>query len=78
MLESTKNCPYLKRIGDEIHYAIVGYCERSSICALRIPTLGELKSYCMTGDYRHCPIYRAGMATEIRDSKAGSEKKDQA
>lgn len=64
MLRSTGSCPYLKRVGDEIHYGIAGYCERSSICALRVPTLGELNRYCTTGDYRHCPIYRTGIEAE--------------
>lgn len=65
MLESRKNCPYLKRLGNEVHYPIFGYCERSSICALRVPTLGEFQRYCSTGDYRHCPIYRLGKEPEM-------------
>jgi hypothetical protein len=73
MLESTNNCPYLKRVDDEIRYEIAGYCERSSVCALRVPTLGELNTYCMTGDYRHCPIYRMGIEAESRD--VGESKK---
>lgn len=70
MLESATGCPYLKRLGNEVHYSISGYCERTSICALRVPTQDEVRGFCSTGNYRHCPIYRRGIETEPGDPKA--------
>jgi len=75
MLKSDKVCPYFNRLGSEMHYPISGYCERSSMCALRVPSSGEFQRFCSTGDYRHCPIYRMGTKVEpSRDSKPGSDK----
>jgi hypothetical protein len=79
MTAQTAVCPYFNRLGNEVRYPIIGYCERSSVCALRVPSLGEFKRFCTTGDFRHCPIYRLGPSAETgQESKAGPDKLEMA
>ena len=61
MSQSVSGCPYLRRVENYIHYPILGYCERSSVCALRVVSLGEFQTLCITNDYHHCPLYRLGV-----------------
>ena len=62
MSQSARGCPYLTRVGNEVHYPIQGYCQRSKMCALRVVTIAEFRLFCSTSNYYHCSIYR--FATE--------------
>jgi hypothetical protein len=61
MSESKTRCPYFRRVDESFQYPILGYCEGSSVCALRVVSVGEFKRFCSTGDYGLCPIYRCGL-----------------
>jgi hypothetical protein len=60
MPELTSCCPYLKRVANERHYSIQGYCQRPLLCELRVPSISEFRHFCTTGNYYHCPLYRSG------------------
>jgi hypothetical protein len=60
MSQSVSDCPYLRRVGGSVHYPMLGYCERPSVCALRVVSLGEFQTLCITNDYHHCPLYCFG------------------
>jgi len=55
------DCPYLKRVGKEVGYAIEAYCQCSSAWELYVPSLAEFRLFCTSGDYPRCPIYRFGV-----------------
>lgn len=60
MPELASSCPHLKRVGNETHYSIQGYCRRPSRCELRVPSIWEFRLLCTTKNYIHCPMYRSG------------------
>ncbi|MGH7830891.1 MAG: hypothetical protein ACREP8_12005 [Candidatus Binatia bacterium] len=64
MSRSVIGCPYLRRVSERVDYPIAGYCEGCSMCALRVVTIGEFETFCNTGNYRPCPIYRFGAEAE--------------
>lgn len=65
------DCPYLKRVGKEVGYALEAYCQRSWACGLRIPSLAEFHRFCTSGEYHRCPVYRFG--TEAHEEEISEE-----
>ena len=53
-------CPYLKRVVNEVHYSIQGYCQRPLRCKLRVLSISEFRPFCTTRNYTHCSVYRSG------------------
>lgn len=75
--QTTACCPCFREVVNQTTYPIRGYCEGNtppyfivgnppSETGLRVPTVEELRLFCLTGNYRHCPIYH--FATEATDS----------
>lgn len=50
-------CPYYEKVAGDSGYAITGYCKGYRSGKLRVPTLSELRSYCIQ-DCFNCPVYR--------------------
>lgn len=72
MSSFANDCPYLKRVGREVGYAIEAYCQCYSPQGLYIPSLAEFRRFCTGGEYHRCPVYR--FETEANDEEISGKR----
>jgi len=73
-----KDCPYLKRVGKKVGYAIEAYCHCPSVCGFHVPSSGEFFQFCTSGDHHRCPVYRFAMEAselEVEEELKGWEER---
>ena len=61
-------CPFYRRAEKKGGYPVYGYCEGYRSGKLRIPTLGEMRGFCVSDCY-HCPVYLFRYSEEVGAEK---------
>ena len=65
------HCPYYEKVAGKGDYAVTGYCRGYRSGKLRIPTLGELRKFCILDCYS-CAVYRFRVLEESAEPKESS------
>lgn len=62
-------CPYYQKAKMKSGYPVAGYCEGYRSGKLRVPTVGEMREFCVC-DWRCCPVF------QFRSLEEGAGKKN--